>query len=76
MGNVGGREDEIVIRRCALIDVERSLWINMPLGPDAADMISSMAMEGDAVWAAAGSHAIKYLRGKEVRSLFCCELGQ
>ncbi|KAF7967205.1 hypothetical protein HWV62_35121 [Athelia sp. TMB] len=39
------------------------------VGPDAADMISSMAMEGDAVWAAAGPNVIKYLRGKEVARL-------
>ena len=26
-------------------------------------------MDGDAVWAVAGPHAIKYIRGKEVRYL-------
>ncbi|KIM87254.1 hypothetical protein PILCRDRAFT_96034 [Piloderma croceum F 1598] len=36
------------------------------VGPDASDPISSMAMEGDAVWAASGSNIIKYHRGKEV----------
>ncbi|KAJ7097769.1 Utp21 specific WD40 associated putative domain-containing protein [Mycena belliarum] len=36
------------------------------VGPDASEQISSLAMDGDAVWAAAGSHVIKYLRGKEV----------
>jgi U3 small nucleolar RNA-associated protein 21 len=35
-------------------------------GPDAADHISSLAMESGAVWAAAGPAAIKYVRGKEV----------
>jgi U3 small nucleolar RNA-associated protein 21 len=39
------------------------------IGPDASDPISSMAMEGDAVWAASGSNIIKYHRGKEVRLL-------
>nr|GAT60083.1 predicted protein [Mycena chlorophos] len=36
------------------------------VGPDAPDRISSLAMDGDAVWAAAGPHVIKYIRGKEV----------
>ncbi|KAH7889440.1 Utp21 specific WD40 associated putative domain-containing protein [Phlebopus sp. FC_14] len=36
------------------------------VGPEAADPISSLTMEGDAVWAASGTHVIKYLRGKEV----------
>jgi len=39
------------------------------IGPDTSDPISSMAMEGDAVWAASGSNIIKYHRGKEVRLL-------
>jgi hypothetical protein len=39
------------------------------VGPDASDPISSMAMEGDAVWAASGSNVIKYHRGKEVHFL-------
>jgi hypothetical protein len=40
-------------------------------GPDAPEQISSLAMDGDAVWAASGTHVIKYLRGKEVMlSLF------
>lgn len=37
------------------------------VGPDAPEHISSLAMDGDAVWAASGPHVIKYLRGKEVR---------
>ncbi|KAJ7174015.1 Utp21 specific WD40 associated putative domain-containing protein [Mycena crocata] len=36
------------------------------VGPDASDQISSLAMDGDAVWAASGHHVIKYIRGKEV----------
>ncbi|KAF8077591.1 Utp21 specific WD40 associated putative domain-containing protein [Lyophyllum atratum] len=36
------------------------------VGPDAPEQISSLAMDGDAVWAAAGPHAIKYIRGKEI----------
>ncbi|KAG6831361.1 hypothetical protein H0H87_005372 [Tephrocybe sp. NHM501043] len=35
-------------------------------GPDAPEQISSLAMDGDAVWAAAGPYAMKYIRGKEV----------
>ncbi|KAF9053016.1 Utp21 specific WD40 associated putative domain-containing protein [Panaeolus papilionaceus] len=36
------------------------------VGPDAPDFISSMAMDGDAVWVASGIYVIKYMRGKEV----------
>ncbi|KAG5352836.1 hypothetical protein C0989_000178 [Termitomyces sp. Mn162] len=36
------------------------------VGPDAPEQISNLAMDGDAVWAAAGPHALKYIRGKEV----------
>ncbi|KAJ7685354.1 Utp21 specific WD40 associated putative domain-containing protein [Mycena polygramma] len=36
------------------------------VGPDAPEQISSLAMDGDAVWAASGPHVIKYIRGKEV----------
>jgi U3 small nucleolar RNA-associated protein 21 len=36
------------------------------VGPDAPEQISSLAMDGDAVWAASGPHVIKYHRGKEV----------
>ncbi|THH13858.1 hypothetical protein EW146_g6403 [Bondarzewia mesenterica] len=39
------------------------------VGPDAAEPISSMIMDGDAVWIAAGSHIVKYLRGKEATHL-------
>ncbi|KAJ7741593.1 Utp21 specific WD40 associated putative domain-containing protein [Mycena maculata] len=36
------------------------------VGPDAPEQISCLVMDGDAVWAAAGPHVIKYLRGKEI----------
>ena len=36
------------------------------VGPDCQEPITSMAMDGKAVWASAGSDVIKYLRGKEV----------
>ncbi|KAF8236226.1 Utp21-domain-containing protein [Tricholoma matsutake] len=36
------------------------------VGPDAPEQISSLAMDGDAVWASCGPHVIKYHRGKEV----------
>ncbi|EKM55193.1 uncharacterized protein PHACADRAFT_120318 [Phanerochaete carnosa HHB-10118-sp] len=36
------------------------------VGPDAQEPISCLAMEGKAVWAAAGPDVIKYFRGKEV----------
>ncbi|GJJ12631.1 hypothetical protein Clacol_006874 [Clathrus columnatus] len=36
------------------------------VGPDMEESISALALDGDAVWAAHGSHASKYLRGKEV----------
>ncbi|KAF9477557.1 Utp21-domain-containing protein [Pholiota conissans] len=39
------------------------------VGPEAPDHISSMAMDGNEVWLASGSYAIKYLRGKEILRL-------
>ncbi|TFK55069.1 Utp21-domain-containing protein [Heliocybe sulcata] len=36
------------------------------VGPEAPHSISSMVMDGDAVWTACGPYIIKYLRGKEV----------
>ncbi|KAF8891320.1 Utp21-domain-containing protein [Infundibulicybe gibba] len=36
------------------------------VGPDAPEPISSISMDGDAVWAASGPHILKYLRGKEI----------
>ena len=40
------------------------------LGPDAPEHISSMIMDGNAVWVASSIYAIKYIRGKEVRRHF------
>lgn len=40
------------------------------LGPDAPEHISSMVMDGNAVWVASSIYAIKYIRGKEVRRYF------
>ncbi|ETW85975.1 hypothetical protein HETIRDRAFT_60335 [Heterobasidion irregulare TC 32-1] len=39
------------------------------VGPDTAEPISAMAMDGDAVWAAAGPRVLKYVRGKEILRL-------
>lgn len=39
------------------------------VGSDTEEPISSLALDGDAVWAAHGSRASKYLRGKEVASV-------
>ncbi|KAI0333500.1 Utp21-domain-containing protein [Cubamyces sp. BRFM 1775] len=36
------------------------------VGPDAPMPITSLAMDGNAVWASSGPYVIKYLRGKEV----------
>ncbi|KAF9053907.1 Utp21-domain-containing protein [Hymenopellis radicata] len=36
------------------------------VGPEIEHPISCLVMDGDAVWAASGSHAIKYNRGKEI----------
>ncbi|KAJ3972683.1 Utp21 specific WD40 associated putative domain-containing protein, partial [Lentinula raphanica] len=38
-------------------------------GPEVEDQISSMVMDGDAVWIASGPNVIKYIRGKEVSRL-------
>ncbi|KAF5389950.1 hypothetical protein D9757_003621 [Collybiopsis confluens] len=39
------------------------------VGPEVEEPISSMTMDGDAVWVASGPSVIKYLRGKEVSRL-------
>ncbi|TCD62177.1 hypothetical protein EIP91_007261 [Steccherinum ochraceum] len=39
------------------------------VGPDLSEDISSMAMDGNAVWVASGPNVVKYLRGKEVTRL-------
>ncbi|KIK59596.1 hypothetical protein GYMLUDRAFT_85896 [Collybiopsis luxurians FD-317 M1] len=39
------------------------------VGPEVGEPISSMAMDGDAVWIASGSDVVKYIRGKEVSRL-------
>ncbi|KAF9447264.1 Utp21-domain-containing protein [Macrolepiota fuliginosa MF-IS2] len=39
------------------------------VGPDAPEQITSLALDGDAVWAASGPHAVKYLRGKPISTL-------
>ncbi|KAI0320117.1 Utp21-domain-containing protein [Amylostereum chailletii] len=39
------------------------------VGPEAPSSISDLTMDGDAVWAAAGPHVLKYIRGKEVTRL-------
>ncbi|PFH51760.1 hypothetical protein AMATHDRAFT_141834 [Amanita thiersii Skay4041] len=36
------------------------------VGPDAPELITYLVMDGNAVWATSGPHAIKYIRGKEV----------
>jgi len=36
-------------------------------GPDVDEPITSLAMDGDAVWASHGSSLSKYIRGKKVR---------
>ena len=41
------------------------LWV-LAIGPDAPELIASMAMDGNAVWVASGPYVIKYTRGKEV----------
>lgn len=38
-------------------------------GPEAPSAITSMAMDGDAVWITSGPHAIKHLRGKECKRI-------
>ena len=40
------------------------------VGPETAEDITCVGMDGDAVWVAAGTHVIQYIRGKEVREFF------
>ena len=44
----------------------------MLVGPDVPEQISSLAMDGDAVWAASGPCVMKYHRGKEVNLPYAC----
>lgn len=37
------------------------------VGSEAQDSITGLAFDGDFIWASAGSHVLKYIRGKEVR---------
>ena len=39
-------------------------------GPDCLEPITCLAMDGDAIWASAGTSIRKYLRGKEVSIFF------
>ncbi|KAI0691037.1 Utp21-domain-containing protein [Cytidiella melzeri] len=39
------------------------------VSPDESENITSMAMDGKAVWAATGTDVVKYLRGREVKRL-------
>lgn len=39
-------------------------------GPEVEEQISSMVMNGDAVWIASGPNVIKYIRGKEVCPIY------
>lgn len=39
------------------------------VGPDTQEPISSLSLDGDAVWVASGPRAIKYLRGKPATTL-------
>lgn len=42
------------------------LILNVLVGSDAPAPISSLTMNGDAVWVTCGPHALKYIRGNEV----------
>ncbi|KAJ8472717.1 hypothetical protein ONZ45_g16551 [Pleurotus djamor] len=39
------------------------------VGPEASSPITSLAMDGDFIWASSAQHVIKYLRGKEVQRI-------
>lgn len=74
MGFMGRRKDELVV--CWYVGSLRpkKLYQNphiaLSTGPDSPTHISSMTMDGDAVWIASGIYAIRYLRGKEVNLFF------
>jgi U3 small nucleolar RNA-associated protein 21 len=65
---MGGREDGIAFRWYVPRITFDTFTMAYP-GPDAPEHISSLTMDGDAVWAASSLFAIKYLRGKEVSRL-------
>jgi hypothetical protein len=67
VGFVGRREDgSTFCRRVPTLQARNSNNLGGFVGPDAPQQISSLAMDGDAVWAASGPHVMKYHRGKEV----------
>ena len=72
MGDVGRREDDSPVCWCVSERPRRFFCYGIleqkciMSGSEAPGPISSMAMDGDAVWVASGSYAIQYLRGKEV----------
>ena len=67
MGTLGWREDDTPFRRCVFtINLFRTLTLTDAIGTEADVAIDAMAMDGDFIWAAAGSNAIQYHRGKEV----------
>ena len=74
MGFMGRRKDGLVV--CWYVGPLRpkksvpEAHFALYKGPDAPTHISSMTMDGDAVWIASGIHAIRYLRGKEVSFFF------
>ena len=71
MGFIGRRKDGLAV--CWYVGSKNPFqipYIALYTGPDAPAHISSMAMDGDAVWITSGIYAIRYLRGKEVSLFF------
>lgn len=66
VGVMGRREDGFTFCRWVNVFEAENAILMVFVGPDAPEQISSLAMDGDAVWASCGPHVIKYHRGKEV----------
>jgi hypothetical protein len=73
MGTLGRRKNDLAF--CWYVSLEYSRYPSSypklyHIGPDAPEHISSMVMDGNAVWVASSIYAIKYIRGKEVHPHF------
>jgi U3 small nucleolar RNA-associated protein 21 len=62
----GGRMTLLFVSKYLSYTAFEMLYETPGKGPETADPMSCLHMDGDAVWAASGPHAIKYIRGKEV----------
>lgn len=70
VGFVGRGKDDPSFRRCVNAVLFQSHTSSQKqtsfVGSEAQDPITGLGFDGDFIWASSGSHALKYVRGKEV----------